>query len=933
MLQKSCLRVVGYLLIAGAASLSPQMLLGQTTQLRGRVLDQSNAVIPGVALALTNQATQISHTAWSDEEGRYQFLELPPGNFTLLTEHPGFKVNIVRDIRLEVNFPAAMDVLLEVGTVQETITVEGLHDSVNRVDGSLGNTMTPEQIQGIPLNARNLAAALSLQPGVTPDGEVTGSRSDQLTLTLDGINVNDQFLQVTDSGTPFQPILRVTPDSIQEFRVVTSNPGARLGRSSGAQVSLITRSGTNDFHGSLYLYHRNKVTAANRFFNNRVEGDPDQDGEPGIGRPNLIRNVFGGSVGGPVVQNRAFFFFNYERRTDRSETSVAQPVPLAHLGEGKMRYLGREGQPIELGPDDMATLYPATGGVNEAVTRVFADAARRYPANEPGTVDFNWGIYRFNRATPLDWNSYTAKLDFNITQTLRLFLRGNYQWDHSDRGGKWPDSTVSPKTWSHPMGLSAGQTWTIRPTLINDFRYGLTRQAATWFGDTSQNWINIGFSPWSQLGDISSCVPVQNFTNDTSWVLGSHTLQFGANIRLISASDVDSRQSYDGGNTEYIWAGGWDAPIIDTELMYGPGQQFVYREAAAALLGRFTHYWNNYNFDVDGTLLPQGQENRRTYATQEYEFYFADSWQLSPKLTLNLGLRWGVNTPVSETTGYQVQPTVSLDDYFERRKASAQQGVPLNELLTIDRSGPYYDRPGYYSTDWNNLAPRISFAYSPSFDSGALQKIFGSTGQSVIRGGFAVMYDRIGTRLAWSFDKDNALGFHSAASIPTQTYHVMHNPGPSFTGWGQDIRGFPSLPPPEEISFPLTQFPDGSNNLGSSLDDAITSPVNYNWNLSIGRELPGGMFLEVAYVGRIARNLLASRDILQPNNIVDPSSGMDWYTAAAALSEYRENNVPISQVPEIPFFENLFPDLPATWWWSWDPSLSSTQNVFAFVSR
>jgi len=918
-----------FLTLIGWSDWSP--LNAQTTQLRGRILDNTGRVVPGVPLELTNLSTRTLYLQESDESGRYQFLLLPPGAFSLTARQPGFKEQRVEPLRLEVDSPLVLDVTLEIGNVEESVTVVGSQPMLNKADATLGNPMTPEQILGIPLNARNLAAAVTLQPAVTQSGAVSGARAEQTNLTLDGVDVNDLYYPGDPNRTAiFEPVLRVTPDSVQEFRVVTSNPGASQGRSSGAQVSLITRSGTNQWHGAVYEYHRNAATAANNFFNNRIVGDPDLDGDPGIARPNLIRNVYGGRIGGPLIRDRAFLFFNYEGRKDRSEITSIQTVPLPHMGEGKMRYRGTVGQPIELGPDDFASLYPMAGGLNPAAVRVFAEAARRYPANDTGVGDqVNTGGFRFNAPLPANWNTFISKFDLNPWDGHSLFLRGNFQWDQDAIDAMWPDSPP-PATWYHPIGTAVGHSWTIRPDLVNSFRYGFTRQAWSAFEDEDADAIvfrEVFQRRWyaMQWNVLSG---THNLTEDLSWVRGRHTLQFGTNIRAISRFNADSQYSFDSASTNYVFyePSSLEDPLMNAGLMCSKSETALFKRAASNLLGRFTNLASRYLYDGDGNLLQAGALKERTLATREFDFYFEDSWQLASRLTLNLGIRWGVNTPLEETSGFQVQPTVSLSRYFEERRASAARGVPYNDTIWIDRSGPYYDRPGYYRTDWNNLAPRISFAYSPNLGGGLAGKIFGRGTNSVLRGGFAVQYDRTGSFLLVVVPYNSSLGFQ-VVDNQSGYRNVTDKLGPSFTGYDQDIRTLMPSPPPETLTFPRAQPADRSMRFEGSLDDSIIAPIHYNWNLSFGRELPSGLFIEVSYLGRAARNLLAGRDVVQYNNLVDPGSGMDWYGAAALLYQHRINNTPISEMPAIPYFENLFPDLPG------DLALTPTQRIFYIVSR
>jgi hypothetical protein len=594
-----------------------------------------------------------------------------------------------------------------------------------------------------------------------------------------------------------------------------------------------------------------------------------------------------------------------------------------------MRYGGLNGQTIELGLDELAVLYPDLGGINPHVLPVYRDTAARYKANEDSWGDgYNYSGFRFNNSAPLDWNNFTARVDMNLTEKQTLFVRGNYQWDHDTfDGSKWPDSP-STSWWLHPLGIAVGHAWAISPALVNTFRYGLTRMADSILGDSDQDGIWITGAPQRNTRSQSRTTPLHQFTNDISWIVGSHTFQFGANIRLIDTKTVSSAASYDEAEVSYglYELNALVEPVRGTEFDIAIDEEWIYELAVTDLLGRFTYHKANLNYGADFGLMPSGSPLRRAFSTDEYDFYFEDSWQTHPSLTLNLGLRWGVNTPVSETTGLQVQPTTSLAGYFDLRVASAVQGVPMNEPISTDLAGPYYDRPGYYATDWNNFSPRLSLAYSPGFQEGILNSIFGESGQSVLRGGFAIIYDHVGSVLAMRLDGGSSLNFSSSLETPYYFYNVTDSPGPLFTGFDQDLRSLalPQWDIPEKLKFPMTHPLDAYGRIENSLDDSITTPINYNWNLSFGRELPFGLFLEVSYLGRSARNLLAGRDILHFNNLVDPTSGQSWYDAASILMDHRWANTPLDEALTIPFFENLFPSLAdwglgtpsqAAYWW------------------
>ncbi|HET9714282.1 MAG TPA: hypothetical protein VFP64_20510, partial [Pyrinomonadaceae bacterium] len=761
----------------------------------------------------------------------------------------------------------------------------------------------------------NVVGLLSLQPGVTRSGYVNGGRSDQANITLDGVDVNEQqdgLDVVTDEA--FASVLRVTRDSLQEFRVTTTNPNAEQGRSSGAQVSLVTRSGSNDWHGSLFEIHRNTVTTANDFFNNAA----------GVERPQLLRNIFGGSIGGPIKKDRAFFFFTYEGFREATATSVVREVPLPTLGQGIVRYRTNFSDPgcpagtpagVDcLTPGEIEAAYIAANGsspgINPQALSFLAAAAQRYPANDSTVGDgLNTGGFRFNARTPTELNTYIARFDFNLTNNQTLFLRGNYQNDNVTRAVYFSSDCSVPgdniqcfpdtpplTTWNHPKGVAVGHVWTINNAVVNRFNYGLTRASFTQNGDSNENRVNFRFifSPQGFARTLRRTTPVHNFVDDVSWVRGNHTFGFGGNVRLITNNRNSLGASFDEAiiNPSFYNASG--AVLTDP---FGSEDSDL-RDALASVIGRYSQYSANLVYDASGELQSVGTPTDRAFATQEYETYFQDSWRMRPNFTLNYGLRWSTSTPVYEKNGLQVVPNISLTDYFNQRVASSESGVPFTDPITFILGGKTNNAPGYYKQDWNNFAPAVSFAWSPDFGDNTFGRIFGREGKSVIRGGFRMTYDRIGSQLAVNFDLNNLAGFTSAKNINANTFDVIDGElGPQFSGLNPGVRALPfpgQSPIPASLSFPLTVPSDEDQRIEVSLDQGITTPYNYSFNLSYGREIGKGLSFEASYVGRFARNLLASRDIMQLNNIRDPKSGMTWYEAANLLVDLRYAGAPIN---------------------------------------
>lgn len=932
-----------------------------TSGIRGTIRDARGAVLGGATVSLESETKNFRRTQVTNADGNYIFTAIPPDTYRIEVSASGFKKSLFPGVQAAIDTSRELDVTLEVGAVQETVTVTSANEVVlNTSDGSIGNTITTQQVLQLPLSARNTPDLLSLQPGVTADtgdgtgGSVNGGRSDQANVTLDGVDVNEQ-----QGGRAFFSVLRVTPEALQEFRVQTTNADASFGRSSGAQVSLITKSGSNEWHGSGYLYYRpNKKFQANNFFNN----------SNGVEQLSQGRRNYGGSLLGPIKKDRLFFSFFYERFEEDSETPVTREVPLPSLGQGIVKYYASaaavggggctptvSGGIATLSQSDINACYVAANGVspgiNPAALSLLASGAAKYAANDFSTGDgINTAGFRFNAKTPIRNNVATTRFDWKATSSQDVFARFQYQQDNSNGVSRFPDSP-SPKTWVHPYGVAGGHTWQLGSDKVNKFTYGLTREAFTVGGDSTQNefFFRFIYSPFNFSRTLSRVTPVHNLVDDFVWVKGNHTISTGANLRFISNNRVSFGSSYDSSSTNpsfYNCSG--DVLVYDDATCASPifpnvdsSGETDLRDALSAVIGRFSYYAANLQYRADGSLQSLGNGVDRTFKTTEFEAYAQDSWRVKNNLMFNYGLRWSTSTPVYEANGLQVAPTESLSEFFRKRVEGALNGTPYNGSITVDKAGKANNRPGYYDQDYNNFAPSVAVAWSPNFKNGFLKKLFGGDDKSTIRGGFRMTYDRIGSALAVAFDLNSTLGYSSTKEIAANTFDVAGVQGPLFSGLGQSVRGpqffgagaaLPSFP--TTLAFPLRTPADEDLRIEQSLDSNLVTPYNYNYNLSYGREIGKGIAIEASYVGRLAKSLLVSRDTAHFNNLRDPNSGQDFYGVMNTLLNFREADRAITSIPTMAWFDRFVPGLAGVYSvCGANVNLTATQAAYRRVAR
>jgi hypothetical protein len=932
-----------------------------TTSLHGAVTDQTHAAIVGAKVILANPQQGVERATTTGSAGEYDFVALPPGAYTLTVEVANFRKYERKNLQLLVNLPTTANVVLEVGSAQQTVEVTAQTTALNTTDASLGAAFGENQVKSLPMEGRNVPDLLTLQPGVaytgnrsdvnrdidTRGGAVNGARSDQSNITLDGVDVNDQV-----NGDAFTSVLPVSLDSVQEFRVTTTGANADQGRSSGAQVSLVTKSGTNNFHGSLYEYHRNTYTSANDYFVKLAELKGGQPNAP----PKLIRNIFGGSLGGPILKDRLFFFINYEGARQREEASVLRIVPSDNLRQGAIRYVCKSSDPgcstsnpnvnvastplglvATLTSAQIKGMDPLGLGVNPVMLKYF----NSFPEPNDFTQgdQLNFVGFRFKGAIPTNKNWYIARADFKITKngSHSLFWRGAVRNDISSTAPYLPGTPPEETNKDYSKGYVVGYTAVLKSNLINSFHWGFTRQSSGRIGnnDTQPFIFFRGLNDDSTDNNSSLAVtrsrafqtPVYNIVDDLSWTKGKHTLQFGTNIRFIRDPRNNFLSSFSQGVTN---SSGLDTSgIVGSKSPLDPANNGLpavnsafrigYNYPIIAMLGVVSEVDATFNFDKSGTALPQGAPLKRRFGADEYEFYAQDSYRVKPNLTVNYGLRYSLFSPPWETNGLEVTPLgiplnggapIGLSQWFQLRANKAASGGSSvdDPLLSYSLAGPSNGKQGYYNWDYHNFGPHVSFAYTPRPTGGLLESLFGSGDKTVIRGGFGIVYDRIGAGLLQTFDANGSFGLSTGITAPVPCVGpTVLDPctgtpvAPRLTDLNvvpqNDASGNPYFPATPKGGFPFTYPPAGTGlAIQWGLDNGIKTPYSYTLDFSIGRELPGNMSLEVNYVGRLSHRLLSQEDLAMPLNIKDSKSGIDYFTAAKALAKIGFTGAPTSSV-------------------------------------
>lgn len=927
------MKSVRSLAAVGALALAACAVFAQTavTSVHGAISDQTGALLPGAHVSIVNPDTGYKAERVTDVHGEYAFEQITPGKYTVLAQDSGFSSQ--REVvELLVNQARTVDFKLSVAAANvETVDVVDTASTLNTSDATVGTPFDTAQIQALPFEGNNVLDLLSLQAGVlflgdgvkqdsdSRSGSVDGARSDQSNVTLDGLDDNDQ-----NKGYAFSGVLRSTRDSVEEFRVVTTSANADSGRSSGAQVSLVTRSGTNIYHGSVYEYYRPTNTVANDWFNKQAEVSSS---EPNIA-PKYLRNTFGGSFGAPIKKDKFFYFVAYEGQRTAEDQQVTQEVPMPGFRAGNLTYESASGV-TTLSPAQIAKMDPncaANGscplgpGVNSAAEAYYAKLPA--PNGVQLTDGYNLASYTFASHAPQSLNTLIAKLDYNFHDSHRLFVRANLQDDHTDSGSTFPGQPPNYGLIDNSKGIAAGDVWTVTNSLVNNMRYGLVRQGYANRGTTNSDYVTFqDIATLTATGYTSSIinVPTHNIADDLTWNKGKHTFQFGGNYRLVFNNRSSDATLFNSAEVTYeLLAVG---AIANTSVQGQPPASLdpagfgfpavagnynaAYNIAVANITGLITSaskYYNNTYANGQLSPLPAGQWVNHHYATNEFEYYAQDSWKLRPNLTVTFGLRHTLLQVPYERNGQEVAPTVNLGKWFDARWKAANGGAVNQPAFGFAQAGRANNRAGFWSMDKLDLAPRFAVAYAPD------QK-------TSIRAGFGIYFDHFGQGIVDSFDQSGEFGLVTADRSPVGQYV---DTTPRFS----TATTVPtSIIPPITVTGKTPVIPGNDLALAWGIDQNLTSPYSYAFNVSFQRQFARGLLFEETYTGRLGRHLMQMRDVATPLDLVDPKGGADYFAAATALDKLADAGTNVSKVGKIPYWENMFP-------WIASGGLTATQVAY-----
>lgn len=847
-----------------------------TAPLSGSVLDPSGAVISGAGITVKNNATGAEFQVRSTESGAYTVPALSAGVYTVTVEAQGFKKVIVQDVQILAATPAAVNVTLEVGAASESVVVQGGAEVLQTQSATVATTITGRQITELPFTSRDALDLVLLLPGTNTPGRprsstINGLPKGSINITTDGINSQDNFIKSSDG---FFTYVRPRIDAIDEVTVSTSNPGAESGAEGAVQIKFVTRSGTNEFHGSIYEYHRNPALNANYWFNNRdLAPDPRTGKAP---RDRVLVNQYGFRLGGPIafprfgtggkqigtLRDRAFFFVNYEEFRIPEAASRQRTILSEEARNGIFRY-GTNGRvdlyDVARRTSNVATPDPIIGQLLLDIRNSTRGTGGINPLTDPNLEQFSFqntgGQARFFP---------TVRFDFILTDKHKLENTWNYQkftgvadfLNNTDPA--FPGFPNTGFQGSNRFSNSMALRSTLTQSLVNEARFGLTGGTVLFFPNVSRAQftdsvanqagfnINIGAAGVTTATVSTNPnrrnAPVWQFSDTLSWTRGSHSLFFGGSFTQVNywgssqvqvptiTLGVDASDPADAMfNTTYFP----NASAADLTRARGIYATLTGRVTAIGATSVLNETTNQYSY------LGQNVQRGRQ---REFGLFASDSWRMSPNLTINYGLRYEVQRPFvalnnvySQTTFDQIFGISGLGNLF-------RPGASGGTATTFTAFAP---ESSNVNTDWNNFAPSFGFAWSPNFKNNLLRRMTGEGGQTVLRGGYSVAYTREGLNVFTSI-----YGGNPGITIEASRNLTLGNlvPTPIASNLPLLFRDQSRLGPPSFQSSPVYPNQFQLTNSANVLNPDLRLGYVQSWSFGIQRELDRNTVIEARYV-------------------------------------------------------------------------------------
>jgi len=819
------------------ALLVPAFAQTSTTQFSGTVSDSTGAVVPGANVVATNEATGLQYTLATTDAGLFAFPSIPVGSYRLVVEKTGFKKFQLAKIVLQINTPATVNATLEIGSATETIQVEATAEILQTTGATIGNVIERKAIEALPLNGRNPLNLLIYEPGVVQRSggtvSVNGSRTGAVNVTIDGIEANE-----STNPNPVNNIFRLNPDNVQEFKVTTSNPSAEEGRNSGANISVATRGGTNQFHGTVFEFFRNTALNSNEFYAKAQ----------GLEKPIIKLNQYGVELGGPIRRNKTFFFGSWQGQ----QVNFADPVDKA-FGESV----------------DLYNQIALTGAFRYFVVdprNPFTVNGQRITQNTPLLVDRATGNLASGVracASPTDANCVAT---FNIFQNdplrrgidpaVRSVLgaypapnqyssgdglnTGNYVWNSpfQIRGPQYLgriDHVINDK-----HNLFGRFRSVLTPRLVNEFTVGYSRfdflftqgEANPLFPNTPRFTFNNSDVAYTASPRTPRAVNTYPLINNITYIAGAHVMKFGGNLRIYQHND---RRGDVGGValTPAISLSrtvrpptGFTFPAVSTATTPGIASNDLNRLQGMVndLLGIPAQISHNFIGDLrSDSFLPllSGEKQVTLWAqgqrTKQFNFFAQDDWKIRKNLSVSYGVRWELNPPPREAGGRTYVPDKNID---------GSQGLV-------------------------SFVQAVALTWSP-----------GNSGKTVIRTGYTMAFDPIATFQVTSV----------ASAVPGQVFRCTATVGGATTPGCQSVPNVrlsdlptqlapPNAKPSSQLTPPLAT--QNTAPPARIFDPNLKLPTVHMWNLTIQRDLGQGYIGSIGYVGRRGTRLYRSWDVNQ----------------------------------------------------------------------